>query len=140
MTTLLQGNAKLKIRNAYARAFWLRCRKADGCQIGLVHQGGAQKVLWAWTDADQTTAAPSGGLMVEPEVRVFRIPLAAADAASSAEAFGDLTTLTQATLISENDEIEWAGGVYVVGSWNMDHFEAVWNATATRKEVRRATP
>jgi hypothetical protein len=138
--TLQQGGAKLKIRNGWARGFWLRCKKGDGCQVGLVHQGAAQKIHWAWTDTDNTHASMQSGLMVEPEVRVFRIPLQAADTATSAEAFGDLTQLPQGNLISENDEIEWASGTYVVGSWDMDYFEAIWNVTATKKLIRRAGP
>jgi len=140
MTALLQGKAKLKIRNGHARGFWLRCKKGDGCQIGLVHQGAAQIVVWAWTDQDQTSPAMTAGLMVEPEIRTFRIPLQAADSVTGSAAFGDRTTLDQGNLVSENDEIEWNGATYVVQSWNMDFFEGIWNITASHKHVRRAGP
>lgn len=133
MTTLLNGNAKIKIRNARARAFLLRCRKADGCQIGLAHQGAAQGILWAWTDEDHTAPVLTAGLLVEPEVRTFSIPRQAADSVNGTAEF--------AGGISENDEIEWDGRTYVVHDpWSMRWFEAVYDVTATAKAVRRAGP
>jgi hypothetical protein len=138
---LSYGPARTEIRDGIAEAHLAACREI-GTQIGLVHQGGAEVILWAMTDKDNTSPRVVNGVVVEPEVRTFEIPRQAANALDGTGAFGGG--------ISENDIIRWidqvSGGdtYYTVpageGGWDMSGLEAVYNVRAVLKTVRRAGP
>jgi hypothetical protein len=140
LAALVYGPARIAVRDGVAEAFLAAAREV-GTQIGLVHQGGAEVVLWALTDKDNTAPRAVNGVVTEPEVRTFTIPRQAVNALDGTGAFDGG--------ISENDEIRWidqtnGGDTYYVvlagtGSWDMDGFEAVYNVRAVMTTVRRST-
>ncbi len=120
------------IRDLQAKGFLIKCMLTGGI-IGYCHQGAAWVYHWAWTDTDVTPPQMAAGLMVEPEIRTFRIPRQDASAADGTAAF--------AGTVSEGDLIAWGDHVFVIDRpWTMDFYEAIYNMTGTYKEVRRAGP
>jgi hypothetical protein len=133
-TPMADSPLRLVVRDLQAQAFLIRCYLV-GTIIGYSHQGAEWVYYWAWTDKDNTAPRPASGLVIEPEVREFRIPLQAANVADGTSAFagkGD---------VSENDLIAWNNHLYVINQpWTMDFYEAIFNMTGTSTHVRRSGP
>ena len=100
-----------------------KARRGDGVQVGYSHQGGGATTLWARVSDQLVEHEDEDGVLLEGEVRRFRIPLQ--------------TGFTGA--VSENDEIAWNAKTFVaLRGWRTESHDGVYVITAVRGQLWRA--